>query len=121
MIISFVITVVVLAISLWIVSLLPTGVEVDSPAKALIGGAIIGACYGILNLFPEWLGSLTFWLSLGLIPLIISIVIFGLAAKLVEGFRLKWGIISAILGAIALTFVNSILTWLLQTLNLVAA
>jgi putative membrane protein len=121
MLIGFLITVIVLAVSLWIVSLLPTGVEVDSPVKALLGGAIIGACYGFLNLFPQWLGSLAFWLSLGIIPLIISIVIFGLAAWLVEGFRLKWGIMSAILGAIALTFVNSILSWLLQTIGLVAA
>ena len=42
MIIGFLITVVVLAISLWLVSLLPTGVEIDSPVKALLGGAIIG-------------------------------------------------------------------------------
>jgi putative membrane protein len=121
MIISFLITVVVLAVSLWLVSLLPTGVEIDSPVKALLGGAIIGAFYGFLNLFPQWLGGLAFWLSLGLIPLIISIVIFGLAAMLVEGFRLKWGVMSAILGAIALTFVNSILTWLLQTIGLLGA
>ena len=107
---GFLITVIVIAVSLWIVSV-----------KALIGVSIIGLCYGFLNLFPDWLGTAAFWLSLGLIPFIISVVIFGLAAWLVEGFRLKWGIISAILGAIALTFINSILTWLLQTVGLVAA
>jgi putative membrane protein len=118
---GFLITIVVLAIALWIVTLLPTGVEVDSPVKALIAGAIIGILNGLYHLFPAGLRTFGAIISLGLIPLIISIVIFGLAAWLIEGFRLKWGIISAILGAIALTFINSILTWLLQTVGLVAA
>lgn len=119
MIIAFLITVVVLAISLWVVSLLPTGVEVDSPVKALLGGAIIGILNGLYYFLPQGLRTFGAIISLGLIPLIISIVVFGLAAMLVEGFRLRWGVISAIIGAIALTFVNSILTWILQTVGLI--
>lgn len=118
MIISFLITVVVLALSLWLVSLLPTGVEVDSPVKALLGGAIIGALYGLYHFLPQGLRAFGAIISLGLIPLIISIVIFGLAAWLIEGFRLRWGIISAILGAFALTIINSILTWILTQVGL---
>lgn len=121
MIISFLITVVVLAISLWLISLLPLGVEVDSPVKALLGGAIIGAFYGLYHFLPEGLRTFGAVISLGLIPLIISIVIFGLAALLIEGFRLRWGIISAILGAFALTIVNSILTWILTAVGLIPA
>jgi putative membrane protein len=120
LIISFLITVVVLAISLWLVSLLPTGVEVDSPVKALLGGAIIGALNGLYHFLPEGLRTFGAIISLGLIPLIISIVVFGLAAMLVDGFRLKWGIMSAILGAFALTIVNSILTWILTSVGLLA-
>jgi putative membrane protein len=119
--VGFLITIIVLAISLWIVTLLPTGVEVDSPVKALLAGGIIGVLTGLYHLFPDWLRTFGAIISLGLIPLIISIVIFGLAAWLIEGFRLKWGIISAILGAIALTFINSILTWILQSIGLIAA
>lgn len=119
--IGFLITIVVLAIALWIVTLLPTGVEVDSPVKALLAGAIIGVLNGLYYLFPDWLRTFGAIISLGLIPLIISVVIFGLAAWLIEGFRLKWGIMSAILGAIALTFINSILTWILQSVGLIAA
>lgn len=119
MILAFLITVVVLAISLWLVSLLPTGVEVDSPGKALLGGAIIGVLNGLYYLLPGGLRAFGAIISLGLIPLIISIVVFGLAAWLVEGFRLRWGIMSAIIGAIALTIINSILTWILQAIGLI--
>lgn len=121
MIIGFLITVVVLAISLWLVSLLPTGVEIDSPVKALLGGAIIGVLYSVYNFLPQGLRTFGAIISLGLIPLIISIVVFGLAAWLVEGFRLRWGILSAILGAFALTIVNSILSWILSQIGLLPA
>ncbi|MGD1908262.1 MAG: phage holin family protein [Leptolyngbyaceae cyanobacterium] len=115
-IVPFVITVIVLAVSLLIISKLPIGVEVDSPAKALIGGAIIGILHAILGILP--FGGTLAWLTLGLLPLITAIVVFGLAAFLVEGFRLKWGIWSAILGAITLAIINGILTKILTAVGL---
>lgn len=117
---GFLISVVVTAISLLIISKLPTGVEVNSPWIALIAGAIIGAFNGIWSLFPAWFRATNTILSLGLIPLIGSIIVFGLAAWVVEGFRLRWGIGSAILGAIALSLVNSILFFILRQTGLVA-
>jgi putative membrane protein len=57
---------------------------------------------------------------LGLIPLIGSILVFGLSALLVQGFRLRYGIISAIVGAIALSIVNSILVFILRQVGVVA-
>lgn len=116
--IPFLITVVVIAASLFIVSKLPTGVEITNPISALIGGAIIGAFSGIWYLFPNWLRATTAIVSVGLIPLLGSIIVFGLAAWLVEGFRLRWGIWSAILGAIALAIVNSILNFVLRSIGL---
>lgn len=118
MIIGFLITVVVLALSLWLVSLLPTGVEVDSPVKALAGGAVIGILNGLFQILPEGLRTLGAIISLGLIPLIINVVIFGLAAWLIQGFRLRWGIWSAIIGAIALAIINGILVKILSALDL---
>ncbi|AFZ32550.1 membrane protein of unknown function [Gloeocapsa sp. PCC 7428] len=117
---GFLISVVVIAISLLIISKLPLGVDVDNPWVALIAGAIIGAFNGIWGLFPGWFRTANALLSLGLIPLIGSIIVFGLAAWLVEGFRLRWGIGSAILGAIALSIVNSILFFILRQTGLVA-
>jgi putative membrane protein len=117
--IGFLITSVVLGISLLIISKLPLGVEVDSVWKAFVAGVVIGVLNGVLNLFPGWFKFLGAVVSLGLIPLISSTVIFGLSAWLVEGFRLRWGIWSAILGAISLTIVNSILQSILSRIGLV--
>jgi putative membrane protein len=116
--IGFLISVVVIAISLLIISKLPIGVEVDNPWIALIAGAIIGAFNGVWGWFPDWFKTANAILSLGLIPLIGSIIVFGLAAWLVEGFRLRWGVWSAILGAIALSIVNSILFFILRQTGL---
>lgn len=43
-----------------------------------------------------------------------NIAIFGLAAWFVTGFRLRWGFWSALIGALALGFINSILYKLLN-------
>ena len=111
--IPLIINVIVLALALLIISKIPPlGVEVDSIDKALIGGAIIGLFSGIFHFLP--LTGVLAILSLGLIPLIVSVIIFGVAAKLVEGFRLRYGIWSAISGAVALAIVNSILNKILS-------
>ncbi|EKQ67033.1 putative membrane protein [Leptolyngbyaceae cyanobacterium JSC-12] len=119
--IAFLITVLVMAVSLLIVSKLPLGVDIDSPIAALLGGAIIGAFSGLWHLFPTAFRGATAILSLGIIPLIGSVIVFGLAAWMVEGFRLRWGIGSAILGAIALSIIYSILTFILRQIGLVFA
>ena len=116
---GFLISIVVTAVSLWIISKLPFGVDIDSPIKALSAGAIIGAFNGFYSLFPTWLRAIPAIFSLGLIPLIGSVIVFSLAAWLVEGFRLRWGIGSAILGAIALAVINFILFSILNQLSLV--
>lgn len=113
-IIGFLILVVINALTLLIISRIPIGVEVDSPAPALLGGAIIGVFTGIWGFFPGGFQLALGLLSLGLIPLIGSMIVFGLAAWLVEGFRLRWGIWSLLLGAIAFALVNSILLWVLR-------
>lgn len=116
---GFIISIIVTAISLLIISKLPTGVEVENPFIALIAGGIIGAFSGLWSLFPNWFTTSIGILSLGLIPLIGSIIVFGFSAWMIEGFRLRWGIGSAILGAIALAIVNSILFFILQQTGLV--
>lgn len=109
----FLISVVILAISLLIISKIPpVGIEIDSPVKALLAGAIIGVFNGIWGFFPGALRLGIGILSLGLVPLIGAAIVFALAAYLVDGFRLRWGVWSAIMGAIALTVVSTILTWL---------
>jgi putative membrane protein len=119
--VGFLITIVAIAISLLVISKLPVGVEINHPFKALAAGAIIGIFDGLYTLIPGWLRTIPAVLSFGLIPFIGSVLVFSLAAWLVEGFRLRWGIGSAILGAIALSVVNFILFTILSRLGVVSA
>jgi putative membrane protein len=117
--IYFLISVLVLAVSLLIISKIPpVGVEIDSPVKALLGGAIIGAFNGIWGFFPDLIRKLTWLFTLGIVPLLGSIIVFGFAAWMVEGFRLRWGIWSAIMGSLALAIVSSLLKMLLGAFGL---
>ncbi|MBU7581919.1 MAG: phage holin family protein [Nostoc sp. TH1S01] len=108
---------VVTSISLLIISKLPLGVEVDSPKKAFISAAVLGIVTAIirpiLRLIFAVPNFLTFELLSGIFTFMIAVVCFSIAAWLVEGFRLRFGIWSAVLGALALTFINSLIYKLL--------
>jgi putative membrane protein len=120
--IPLLISISVLAVSLLVISKIPpVGVEIDSPISALLAGAIIGALNRIGGFLPKGLTTFFAWISLGIIPLISAIVVFGLAAWLIEGFRLRWGLWSALLGAILLALISSILNWILTSFGLVTA
>lgn len=97
-------------ISFLIISRLPfLGIEIDSFGKAAISAAV----FGILNALL--LPVLTFFtfpfivLTLGLFFFILNAIIFAIAAAIVNGFRLRYGFWSAILGSLALAIINSIL------------
>jgi putative membrane protein len=103
----------VITISLVIVSKIPLiGVEIDTFGKALVSGIV----FGILNAIGQYVLAMTGilnFLSLGIYGLILNTIVFGLAAKLVVGFRLKHGIWSALLGAFFMGVVMSLLTLIL--------
>lgn len=121
-ILSFVIFAVVTAISLLIISYIPfLGVEVDSPGKALLSGVVFGLLNAFLGPILRFLGAPITFITFGLFAIIINAIIFGLTAKLIEGFRLRNGLVSAILGAIVLSIVNSLIFQLLGSLGLVTA
>jgi putative membrane protein len=99
----------VTSISFLIIARLPIGVQVDGFGKALISAAV----FGILNaiLLPI-LTIFTFpfiLLTLGLFFFVLNAIIFAIAAAIVPGFTLKWGIWSALIGSIALSIINTIL------------
>ncbi|MFQ3619105.1 MAG: phage holin family protein, partial [Cyanobacteriota bacterium] len=100
--IGLLISILVLAISLLIISKLPLGIDIDNPGAALFAGAIIGLLNGIWYAFPQFIRTASWLFTLGIVPLLGSVIVFGLSALLTQGFRLRWGIGSAILGAIAL-------------------
>jgi putative membrane protein len=109
--ITLIVTTLVVALGLLIISKLPIGVEVDSLGIAVVSAAVFGVLNGLLG----WLVSF-FNATFILAPLawLMNVAIFGLAAYLVQGFRLKNGILSAVLGAIALALITQVTSALLN-------
>ncbi len=107
--IPFLVTLLVTAVSLLIISKLPTGVEIDSIQKALISALVFGILNAVLRPILSFISTPITFLTFGLFTVIINAIIFGLAAALVTGFRLRWGFWSALIGSFALGVINSII------------
>ncbi len=101
------------ASSLLIITKLPVGVEIDSPVKAYTSAAVLGVVAAIVNPILKALffipNLLTFGLLSGLVTFIIAAIAFGIAAAVVSGFRLRQGVWSAIIGALALSIVSNLI------------
>jgi len=118
---SFLITAFITGISLVLISKIPVlGVEIDSFNKAVISGIVFGFLNAILGPILFFLSFPFIIITFGLFLFILNAIIFGLTARIVTGFRLRNGIWSAILGAIALSIVNSILFTLLRQFGIIA-
>jgi putative membrane protein len=115
--IGLIITTLVVALGLLIISKLPIGVEIDSLSIAIISALVFGLLNGLFGWLTHGLAA-TFILAP--IAWILNIIIFGGTAKLVEGFRLTNGLISAALGAFALAIVTSITNYALVAVGILA-
>ena len=104
---------IVTSVTLLIISKLPTGVEINSLPTALVSAIAIGFLNTFVRpIFAFFTFPITF-LTFGLFSVIINAAIFALAAALVEGFSLRMGFWSALLGAILLGFINSLILQIL--------
>lgn len=116
-IVELLITLLVMAISFVIISKIPIGVDVDSFPKALTAAVVFGILNALLKPVLNILALPFNFLTFGLFSLVVNAIIFGLAALLVEGFRLRFGFWSALLGALALSLVSSLLSNVLANLG----
>jgi putative membrane protein len=106
------------AVVLLIVAWLPLGVEVSSFPVALLAAVVIGLL-GTLLILPLKLLLGPIWAVTSLGGLIspvnllfnwaITVILFGLAAWLIQGFRLKNGLLSAILGGVVYTVLSALI------------
>lgn len=107
------------AVSLYIISKLPfVGVEISNPQIALISAAVFGILNALLGPILRFLTFPINFLTLGLFAIVVNAIIFGLAAYLVQGFRLEKGFLSALLGAILLGLINSVIIQILASAGL---
>jgi putative membrane protein len=109
------------ALILLLVAWLPLGVEMESFGVALLSAVVIGLLGTLLVwplkllLGPAWaitsLGGILSPVSF-LFDWLITVILFGLAAWLIQGFRLRNGLISAVLGALVYSVLSTvILRW----------
>ena len=105
------------ALVLLVVAALPLGVELASFGTALWAAVLIGLLGTLLILplklvlGPVWaitsLGGLIAPVSF-LFNWIIAVILFGLAAWLIQGFRFKNGLLSAVLGAVVYSLISAV-------------
>ncbi len=107
---GLILTWLVTAVSFLIIARLPfLGIEIDSFGKAAISAVVFGLLNAILLPILTLFTLPFIIITLGLFFFVLNAIIFGLAAALVPGFRLRYGFWSALLGSICLTIINSIL------------
>ncbi|MEL6441644.1 MAG: phage holin family protein [Cyanobacteria bacterium J06621_8] len=107
-IVAILVSLVVTTVSLLIISKLPLGIEIDSIKKGFIAAIVFGILNAVLHPVLSLFGLLNF-VTFGFASLVINVIIFGLAALLVQGFRLRNKFLSPIIGAFALSVINSII------------
>ncbi|MFM7087840.1 MAG: phage holin family protein [Cyanobium sp.] len=105
------------ALVLLLVAWLPLGVEVDSFSTGLLAAVAIGLLGSLLIVPLKALFALPWAISSlgGLLAPVswlfnwgITVILFGLAAWLIPGFRLRHGLISAVLGAVAYAVIATV-------------
>jgi putative membrane protein len=101
------------AIAVWIVANVVPGISVSGPQAALIAALAIGLINATLGLLLKILTFPLTILTLGLFWFVINALMLELAASLVKGFYIR-NFIAALIGAVMLSLVSSVLQWLVM-------
>jgi putative membrane protein len=101
------------AIAVWIVANIVPGISVSGLKAALIAALVIGLINATLGLLLKILTFPLTLLTLGLFWFVINAVMLELAASLVNGFYVR-NFIAALIGAVMLSLVSSVLQWLVM-------
>lgn len=101
------------AVAVWIVAHIVPGFSVSGPMAALIAALVIGLVNATLGLLLKILTFPLTILTLGLFWFVINALMLELAAWLVNGFYVR-NFIAALIGAVMLSLVSSVLQWLVM-------
>lgn len=108
MLTHFLVVWLVTGVSLLLISKLPLGIEIDNFRTALFAAVILGVLNGLLGPAFANLGTPVSGFSFSLVAIALNAMVFALAAWLLSGFRLRWGIWSALIGPIVLGLLNAL-------------
>ncbi len=84
-------------------------IEIDSLKTAAIAAAVIGILNAILLPILAIFTLPVIFLTFGLFFFVLNSIIFSVAARLVNGFQLRYGFWSSTMGSLILAVINSIL------------
>ncbi|HEX7424789.1 MAG TPA: phage holin family protein [Terriglobales bacterium] len=99
------------AVAVWIVAHVVPGISVSGPVAALTAALVIGLINATLGLLLKILTFPLTLLTLGLFWFVINALMLELAAAFVRGFEVR-GFVPALIGAVVLSVVSSVLQWL---------
>ena len=108
MLTNMIVTWLVTAVSLLIISRLSLGIDIDDLGTTLVAAVVIGLINALLRPVVAFLTFPLSILTLGLFWFVVNALMFMLAAALVDGFRLRNGFWSALVGSILLDILNAI-------------
>ena len=100
------------AVAVWIVAHIVPGIYVSGPVAALVAALVIGLINATLGLLLKILTFPLTLLTLGLFWFVINALMLELASQFVRGFEVR-GFIPALIGAVMLSLVSSVLHWLI--------
>ena len=99
------------ALAVWIVAHVVPGISVSGPVAALVAALAIGLINATLGLLLKILTFPLTLVTLGLFWFVINALMLELAAAFVRGFEVR-GFVPALIGAVVLSVVSSVLQWL---------
>ena len=101
------------ALAVWIVSQVVPGIHVNSAMTALIAALVIGLVNATIGFLIKILTFPLTLITLGLFWFVINALMLELAAALVNGFYVR-NFVAALIGAVMLSLVSSVLQWLVM-------
>ena len=109
MLTNMILTWIVTAVSLFVITRLNLGIDIDDTGTTLVAAVVIGLINAVLRPIFSFLTFPLTILTLGLFWFVVNALMFMLAAALVDGFHLRNGFWSALLGSILLAVLNGII------------
>lgn len=102
------------AVGLFVISRLGLGIEVRDTGTVVVAALVVGLFNAVLRPVAQILAFPLTVLTLGLFALVVNALLFWLAARLVDGFTLRNGFWSALVGSILVSLINGVILGILR-------